>query len=201
MHQARLAIVATNAQMDECQMNQCDMDTIEVATRAILVAIGEDPDRPELRQTPARVARFWKEFIDYDAGNTMTTFASTSVNQMVVVSDMRVWSLCEHHLMPFWCDIAVGYIARDVILGLSKFGRIAEAHAHRLNVQERLVESIANDVSRAAMTPDVAVIARGEHTCMTMRGIRKPALMTSSVMRGVFHDESSARAEFLRLAI
>jgi GTP cyclohydrolase I len=126
-----------------------DMDTIEVATRALLVAIGENPDRPGLKDTPKRVANAWREFATYDAGNADTTFVSASIDQMVVVSGMRVWSMCEHHLMPFWCDVSIGYIAIDRVLGLSKFGRIAERCAHRLTMQERLVTDIAVDVMAA----------------------------------------------------
>ena len=181
-------------------MTDDDMDTIRIATRAILIAIGENPDRPGLADTPNRVANAWREFATYDAGDASTTFASASIDQMVVVSGMRVWSMCEHHLMPFWCDVSIGYIADDRVLGLSKFGRIAERAAHRLTMQERLVSDIAVDVMAITKTDNVAVIARGEHLCMSARGIKKPAIMTSSVMRGVFQHEPAARAEFMSLA-
>jgi len=118
---------------------------------------------------------------------------------MVIVSGMKIWSLCEHHLLPFWCEISIGYIANDKVVGLSKFGRIAEKYAHSLQIQERLVEQIASEVMRVSGSEHVAVLARGEHLCMTMRGIKKPSIMTSSVMRGLFLDSHQVRAEFLQL--
>lgn len=178
----------------------CNRTTLMTAARLVLDAIGEDGDREGLQDTPRRFADAWCEFIDYDAGNVQTTFASHATDQMVVVSGMRVWSICEHHLLPFWCEIAVGYITGARVLGLSKFARIAHRRAHALQVQERLVEQIADDVSLIAATPDVAVLARGEHLCMVMRGIQTPAIMTSSAMRGAFKENATTRAEFLRLA-
>ena len=168
--------------------------------KQLLVALGEDPTRPALADTPKRWANMWREFIEYNPGNTDTVFEMRhTTDQMVVVSGMRVWSMCEHHLLPFWCDVSVGYIPADVVLGLSKFGRIAEQHAHMLQTQERLVEQICADVIRKAGTCDVAVIARGEHLCMTMRGVKKPAIMTSSAMHGAFYNKPEARQEFLSL--
>ena len=177
------------------------IDWQEVAdlTRRLLVALGEDPERDGLRDTPRRVADWWREFIEYDPGRTETTFEAITTDQMVVASGMKVWSLCEHHLLPFWAEVTVGYIVRDRVIGLSKLGRIAHRHAHALQIQERLVQQIADEVARVAATPDVAVIARGEHLCMSMRGIRTPALMTTSVLRGAF-QKAKTRDEFLRLA-
>jgi GTP cyclohydrolase I len=174
---------------------------VERAYRDLLIAIGEDPDRDGLRDTPARAARFWREFIEHDAGKVDTTFESVEIDQMVVVSGIRVYSLCEHHLLPFWCNVAVGYIAQSKVVGLSKLGRLAHKAAHRLQLQERLCQQVANDLSEIAQTPDVAVVAQGEHLCMSMRGVRTPALMTSSVMRGRFRDRDATRAEFMQLAL
>lgn len=165
----------------------------------LLAAIGEDPDREGLRDTPRRFADHWAEFIDHDPGRTDTAFQAPGTDQMVVVSGIRVWSICEHHLLPFWCDLAIGYVAVDKVLGLSKFARIAHHAAHRLQLQERLAQQVADQVEAASGSPHVAVLARGEHLCMTMRGVRSPALMASSVMRGVFRDDPSTRAEFLGL--
>ena len=173
---------------------------MERLIRQLLLAIGEDPDRDGLVDTPARVARMWAEFLDHDPGKVETAFEHFGSDQMVVVSGMRVWSLCEHHMLPFWCDIACGYIPRNRVLGLSKFARLAWSHARRLQVQERLTQNLADDLVRVTGSPDVAVVATGEHLCMTMRGVRTPALMTSSVVRGVFRDDAAARDEFLRLA-
>jgi len=167
--------------------------------RELLLAIGEDPDREGLRETPRRWADAWREFIEYDPGTTETTFASVASDQMVCVSGIRVASLCEHHLLPFWCDISIGYIPNAKVLGLSKFARIAHQFAHHLQLQERLGEQIADEISRITGTQNVAVVLKGEHYCIAARGIRSPARMTSSVMRGVFRTESQIRMEFLRL--
>lgn len=155
--------------------------------------------REGLAETPARVARFWAEFLD-GAEPAPTTFTHQATDDLVVVSGMRVWSLCEHHLLPFSCEIAVGYLPNGHVLGLSKFGRIAHHVAHRLQLQERLVREVADAVEAATRCPDVAVLAQGEHLCMTMRGIRTPALMTSSVMRGGFRDQPALRSEFMAIA-
>ena len=167
--------------------------------RELLLAIGEDPDREGLRETPRRWADAWREFIEYDPGATETTFASVASDQIVCVSGIRVASLCEHHLLPFRCEVSIGYIPNAKVLGLSKFARIAQQFAHRLQLQERLGEQIADEISRITGTQNVAVVLKGEHYCMAARGIRSPARMTSSVMRGVFRTESQIRMEFLRL--
>jgi GTP cyclohydrolase I len=167
--------------------------------RELLLAIGEDPDREGLRETPRRWAAAWREFMEYDPGTTETTFASMASDQLVCVSGIRVASLCEHHLLPFWCDVSIGYIPNAKVLGLSKFARIAQQFAHRLQLQERLGEQIADEISRITGTQDVAVVLKGEHYCMATRGIRMPGRMTSSVMRGVFRTESQTRMEFLRM--
>lgn len=174
--------------------------SIEYLTRQLLFALGEDPDREGLKETPRRVANAWKEFINYSPGNHDTTFEAVQADQMVVVSGMKVWSYCEHHLLPFWAEISVGYIADNKILGLSKFGRIAQKYAHRLQVQERLVEQIAAEVMEITQTENVAVIARGQHLCMTMRGIQMPAIMVSSALHGLFKTDHMARNEFLSLS-
>jgi len=165
--------------------------------RQLLLAIGEDPDRPGLADTPARWARWWFEFMDYEDENLDTTFESIVADQMVVVKGIRVWSLCEHHLLPFYCDVSIGYVAKESVLGLSKFARIAHHHAHKLQLQERLVHDIAGTVADLTKTKDVAVIAHGEHLCMTMRGIRSPATMISSAMHGAFRSNPALRAEFM----
>ena len=167
--------------------------------RELLLAIGEDPEREGLRETPRRWADTWREFIEYEPGTTETTFASTSIDQMVCVSGLRVWSLCEHHLLPFWCDVSIGYIPDDKVLGLSKFARIAHQYAHRLQLQERLGQQIAEEITRITGTQNVAVVARGTHLCMAARGIKTPAIMTTSIMRGVFREKQEARMDFLRL--
>lgn len=180
-------------------MTDRDAETLESVARQLLALIGEDPNREGLADTPARWARWWREFVDYDPGNTGTTFDVVHADQMVAVTGVRVWSLCEHHLLPFYADLTMGYITETRVLGLSKFARIAQDHAHRLQVQERLVAGIADDLQALTGSPSVAVVARGEHLCMTMRGVRSPATMHSSVTRGAFRDNAGTRAEFFAL--
>jgi GTP cyclohydrolase I len=165
----------------------------------LLEAIGEDPNRDGLKDTPARYAKWWKEFIDYDAGKIETSFVLDNNDEIVAVTGMRVWSLCEHHLLPFSATVSIGYIPKDKVLGLSKFARIAHKHAHRPQVQERMVQDIANELERVCGTTDIAVVADGEHSCMVMRGIRTSGSMRTSVMRGMFRNIPEARAEFLSL--
>lgn len=180
-------------------MKTVDYDAIKAAVETILRAIGEDTERKGLQGTPDRVARFWKEFIEYDPGNVDVTFEAVQTDQMVIVSGLRVWSLCEHHLVPFWSDISIGYIAKDRVLGLSKLARIAHKWAHMLQIQERLVDSIAHEVILLTKSEDVAVLGRGEHLCMTMRGIRTNGQMITSSMNGAFRTEPETRQEFLSL--
>lgn len=177
-----------------------DTQRLQALCRELLLLIGEDPDRPGLVDTPRRWANWWIEFMTYDPGRIETVFESTETDQMVVVSGIRVWSLCEHHLLPFWCDVAIGYIANGKVLGLSKFARIAHHYAHRLQLQEQLVQQIADQVSDVTGCSDVAVLASGRHLCMEMRGVKTPGLMTSSVMRGAFREQPAARQEFFMLA-
>lgn len=174
-----------------------DQERIEKAVRELLSAIGEDPDRPGLKETPARVARFWSEFIDYEPGTLTTTFDEAAPEAPVIVSGMRVHSLCEHHLMPFWCDVTIAYIPHGRVIGLSKMARIAHMHAHALQLQERLVLGIAETMTYAANSRDVMVVASGEHSCMVSRGIKTPGLMTSQECRGAFLADANLRNEVL----
>ncbi|WTI18382.1 GTP cyclohydrolase I [Streptomyces sp. NBC_00820] len=171
-------------------------DPLERIARELLLEIGEDPEREGLLDTPARWARWWREFAEYDPGTVETAFTSAGSPGTVSVSGIEVWSLCEHHLLPFSCRVTIAYRPRGQVLGLSKFARIAHQHAHRLQVQERLTSDIADAVEKFTASPDVAVLCRGEHLCMAMRGIRTPATMTTVAWRGAFEDPA-ARAEFL----
>ncbi|MFJ6701069.1 GTP cyclohydrolase I [Streptomyces sp. NPDC091272] len=173
------------------------VDPLEDVGRKLLLAIGEDPDRAGLAGTPARFARWWREFSNYEAGDVDSLFELKTDGQIVVVSDIEVWSLCEHHLLPFSCSVTIAYRPGSHVLGLSKFARIAHRHAHRLQVQERLVRDISDEISAVSGSPDVAVIARGEHLCMSMRGIRTAATMTSSVFNGIFADYGPPREELI----
>ncbi|MEW9515389.1 GTP cyclohydrolase I [Streptomyces tubercidicus] len=173
-------------------------DPLEAVARQLLVEIGEDPEREGLRDTPARYARWWREFTQYEPGSVDTLFETTASGNFVGVSGISVWSLCEHHLLPFSCRFTIGYLPQEKMLGLSKFARIAHQHAHKLQSQEQLSQQIADEVERLTGSPDVAVIGRGEHLCMAMRGIRTPATMTTAVWRGALKD-SALRSELIAL--
>ncbi|MGW2647188.1 GTP cyclohydrolase I [Streptomyces sp. NPDC001393] len=183
---------------DTSASRTADDPLVELA-RQLLEEIGEDPNRDGLRDTPARFARWWREFINYDPGSLGTLFESIGTSQLVVVSDIQVWSLCEHHLLPFNCSVTIAYRPTGQLLGLSKFARVAHQYAHRLQVQERLVDQIALEISTLSGTPDVAVIAKGEHLCMSMRGIKAAAQMTSTAYRGEFGTDSGLRGELFDL--
>jgi GTP cyclohydrolase I len=176
-----------------------DKQKVEELTAQLLVAIGDDPNRPGIVDTPRRVAKWWAEFLDYEPGKVSTAFESITADQMVVVSGMRVYSLCEHHLLPFWCDVSIGYIADGQVLGLSKFARIAHKHAHKLQLQEQLVHQIAEEVSAMTGSRHVAVYAEGQHLCMLMRGIKTEGTMKSSVTLGWFRERPEVRAEFFSM--
>jgi GTP cyclohydrolase I len=193
--------VQTQAEVREIDLAlpPAEGDPLVALARDLLKEIGEDPNRDGLRDTPERFARWWREFIDYEPGSMGTLFETTTTSQMVVVQDIQVWSLCEHHLLPFNCSVTIAYRPTDHLLGLSKFARIAHRHAHRLQVQERLVADIAQDIVDITGASDVAVIGKGEHLCMTMRGIKASALMTSTAFRGAFGDDGGLRAELLSL--
>jgi len=177
-----------------------DYDALKRIGTDLLTAIGEDPERPGIVDTPRRFADWWREFIEYDPGVVDTTFEAETVDQLVVVKGMGVWSLCEHHLLPFRADVTIGYITDGKVLGLSKFARIAHKHAHSLQLQERLCQQIGDEVAAVTGSQNVAVLASGEHLCMTMRGIQTPALMRSSSLRGLFREDHRTRDEFLRMA-
>lgn len=161
-----------------------DRERLRAICRDLLITLGQDPDSPGLAETPRRWADWWGEFLDYDPGQLGTTFVHETSDQLVIVRGIRVWSLCEHHLLPFWCDITIGYVPAGQVLGLSKFARIAHAAAHRLQLQERLVKQIAEQVESLTGSPHVAVMGSGEHLCMTMRGIRSPARMITHSASG-----------------
>lgn len=183
---------------DSSNGKKIDYDRVKSLTAELLKALGEDPTREGLVETPRRIADFWREFIEYDTGKIDTTFDAVKHNQMVAVTGMRVWSMCEHHMLPFWCDVSIAYIAEDKVLGLSKFARIAHKHAHKLTLQEQLVSDIANDLKDILGTENIAVMAKGEHLCMTMRGIKTPHRMISTALSGKFH-QTEQRMEFLRI--
>lgn len=172
---------------------------VEQIITELLRELGENPKREGLLETPKRVAKFWNEFINYEPGKIETTFEAIKADQMVIVKNIKVWSLCEHHLMPFSSTVSIGYITRKKVLGLSKFARIAHKHAHKLQLQEKLVQDIADELGSLVDTKDIAVFAEGTHLCMVARGIKTDGQMITSVMQGAFRKEPETRQEFLSL--
>jgi GTP cyclohydrolase I len=181
------------------------VDTARVAElyRELLIELGEDPDRDGLRSTPGRVAAWWSEFLDYDPGATAAVFEyeSSDGDQLLVVGGINVHSLCEHHLLPMRLTVSIGYLPAGQVLGLSKFARITQAHAHRLQLQERFTDGVAQDVVTATGSGDVGVVVQGEHLCMSMRGVREQqARTTSTKLLGRFRDERDLASQLLALA-
>ena len=178
-----------------------DQPRIERAVREILEAIGEDPDRDGLKATPSRVARMYEEVLgglkdDPDAHLTVTFEANH--DEMVMVSPIPFASTCEHHMVPFMGTAHVAYIPNDDgrITGLSKIARLVDAHARRLQVQERLTTAVADSMERILSPRGVLVVIQAEHFCMTFRGVKKSGTRaTTSAVRGLFRDDARTRAE------
>lgn len=184
-----------------------DLGRIERAVREILVAIGEDPDRDGLRRTPMRVARAYAELfagLRVDPASVVTTTFEANHEEMILVRDIELASLCEHHLLPFIGKAHIGYIPgpHGRITGLSKLARLVEVYARRPQVQERLTSQIA-DLLMAKLDPrGVIVVVECEHLCMSMRGIQKAGSRTvTSAVRGVFASEAKTRSEAMTLII
>ncbi|WP_406315318.1 GTP cyclohydrolase I [Streptosporangium sp. NBC_01639] len=170
--------------------------------RELLIALGEDPHREGLLNTPARVAAWWRDFLSPDPSAMATCFTETHASdQLVVVGGLNVWSLCEHHMLPMKLDAHVGYLADRTVLGLSKFGRIAQRHAGRLQVQERFTRQLADEVAAAIGSEDVAVTVHGVHLCMSMRGVRMEAARTTTLHTGGrFRTDPVLSQQFLTVA-
>lgn len=177
---------------------------VEKAIRDLLIAIGENPDRDGLVDTPARVARGYAEIfggLHQSADEVLTTTFDSGHDELVIVRDIRINSMCEHHLLPFYGVAHIGYIpnANGRITGLSKLARVADVFAHRPQVQERLTSQIADSIMRILEPRGAIVIVEAEHMCMSLRGVRKPgAVTTTSVVRGSLRDPAT-RAEAMAL--
>ena len=174
---------------------------VEASVREILSEIGEDPDRPGLAGTPERVHRMYTELT---AGYHVNperlingAIFDIAYSEMVVVKDIPFYSLCEHHLLPFFGTASVAYIPRGRVIGLSKIPRIVEMYARRLQVQERLTQQVADFLMERLQPKGVGVVIEATHLCATMRGVRKPGtLMTTSAVLGLFRSNDKTRAEF-----
>ncbi|WP_424534250.1 GTP cyclohydrolase I [Sphaerisporangium viridialbum] len=180
------------------------VDTERVADLVgqLLAALGENPGREGLADTPARVAAWWRTFLSPEPAAAATCFTETRLGeQLVVVGGMSVWSLCEHHMLPMHLQVAAGYVPNGEVVGLSKFGRIAQRHAGRLQVQERFTRQVAEDIVGVIGSKDVAVAVRGTHLCMSMRGVRMEQARTTTLHAGGrFQTDPVLSQQFLTVA-
>ncbi|MET9733557.1 GTP cyclohydrolase I FolE [Streptomyces sp. NPDC006458] len=190
----------------EGSIGEFDEKRAENAVRELLIAVGEDPDREGLKETPGRVARAYRELLAglrQEPEDVLTTTFDLGHDEMVLVKDIEIVSLCEHHLLPFHGVAHVGYIPAETgkITGLSKLARLVEVFARRPQVQERLTTQIADSLMRILEARGAIVVIEAEHMCMSVRGIRKPgAKTTTSAVRGQLRD-ATTRAEAMSLIL
>lgn len=184
---------------------EVDQPRIERAVREILLAIGENPDREGLVETPQRVARMYAELFQglrQDPAVYLRKFFTEKYDSMVIVKDIEFHSMCEHHLLPFIGKVHIGYIPKGRVVGLSKLARVVETVSRRPQLQERMTETIADLLMSELEAQGVGVVVEASHACMTLRGVRKPgSYCVTSAMKGTFRSRASTRAEFLNLAL
>ena len=184
-----------------------DVDRAAAAVRELLYAVGEDPDRPGLKETPGRVARAYAEIFAglwQDPGDILAMTFDEDHDEFVLVKDIPMYSTCEHHLVPFHGVAHIGYIPGDDgrVTGLSKLARLVEVYARRPQVQERMTSQIADALADVLKPRGVLVVIAAEHLCMAMRGIRKPGATTvTSAVRGIFRDNPATRSEAMSLIL
>jgi GTP cyclohydrolase IA len=182
-----------------------DKSKIEKAASMILDAIGENPKRQGLIETPRRIAEMYAEFftgIEMDPKTELAVGFEEGHREMVLLKDIPFYSMCEHHLLPFYGAVHVGYIPNEEgkVVGISKLARVVDIYARRLQLQERMTTQIADTIFNALRPDGVAVVIEAVHMCMTMRGIEKPgSAVVTSAMRGTFRSKAATRAEFLSL--
>lgn len=189
--------------IEELDLTGVDAVRIETAVREILIAIGEDPDREGLLDTPARVARAFAEMtagLRIDPRVHLQTIFTEQYDEIVLLRNIEFHSMCEHHLLPFSGRAHVAYIPDGKVVGLSKLARLVEGYARRPQVQERLTTQVADALMEELKPLGAACVIEATHTCMTVRGVKKNnAVMVTSALRGKFNDDAGARAELLAL--
>lgn len=184
---------------------EVDLAAIEGAVRVILRAVGEDPDRAGLRETPRRVARMYQEMFSglrSDPARHLKVVFPEEYDELVLVRDISFTSMCEHHLLPFSGVAHVAYLPNGCVTGLSKLARLVDDVARRPQVQERMTQTIADTIEAELGSAGVAVVIEAEHSCMSIRGVRKPGSLTvTSALRGVFRSNPSSRSEVMSLIL
>lgn len=192
-----------SAEIDPMERSDVDLRAIEAAVKTILRAVGEDPDRPGLVDTPRRVARMYREMfagLRLDPARHLRVTFPEEYDEIVLVRDIAFTSMCEHHLLPFSGVAHVAYIPHERVTGLSKLARVVDEIARRPQVQERMTGQIADLIEQELESAGVAVVVDAEHSCMGIRGVRKPGSRTiTSALRGVFKTNQSSRAEVMTL--
>lgn len=180
-----------------------DQNKVKDAVRLILEGIGEDPDREGLRETPDRIVRMYEEIfagMEADGKEELSKVFAVDNSEMVLEKDITFYSMCEHHMLPFYGKAHVAYIPDGRVVGLSKLARTVEVYAKRLQIQERMTGEIADAVMEYLAPKGVMVAVEAEHMCMTMRGVKKPGSKTVSIAtRGVFADDESLRSRFFQM--
>lgn len=181
-----------------------NLKKIESLVRSLLIELGEDPDREGLVKTPARVAKAYA-FLTRGYRQNLRSVVNgakftSGTNHMVILKDIELYSLCEHHMLPFYGKCAIGYISKGKVLGVSKLARIVDMYARRLQIQENLTEEIADAIMRESGAEGVGVVIKARHLCMMMRGVEKQnSEMTTSAVLGSFRSDEKVRQEFLSL--
>lgn len=189
--------------MTEPGQRGIDLDRLQRSIATVLEALGEDPSREGLRDTPRRIAQMYEEIfggLAVDPREYLRVGFEVAHDEMVILRNIPFYSMCEHHFLPFHGEAHVGYVPDGRVVGISKLARVVEGYARRPQIQEQLTSQVAEAIMEV-LTPDgVAVVIEAEHLCMTMRGVRKPgSRMITSAMRGDFRRSAVTRAEFLAL--
>ena len=192
-----------NEKIADQEFSDVDLESIKRAVRTILKAVGEDPDRSGLLDTPRRVAKMYAEMfsgLQQDPARHLRITFPEEYNELVLVKDISFSSMCEHHLLPFSGVAHVGYIPQGRVTGLSKLARVVDEVAHRPQVQERMTQTIADMIENELATSGVAVMVQAEHSCMSIRGVKKHGSSTvTSAFRGIFKTSLASRSEVLSL--
>ena len=174
-----------------------DKNRVEKLVRELIIEIGEDPTREGLRETPARIAKAYKEIFEgYDSNSELSVQFSED-SEVVVAKDIQFYSMCEHHMLPFFGKIQIAYAPNGRVFGISKLVRLVEKYSKRLQIQERFTKNIADELHSHGVK-GVAVMAEAEHLCMKMRGVKNDAKVTSSAFRGIYENQNQ-KEEIVRI--